>query len=260
MTLSATDMDDLRWAKQRLEQPHLANRLARWLGPRLRLVGRHVPQQWRQVAALRTHDALLNGVTWVSGTLEPGVAARQSRLHLAGACATGFIGGLVGAPALIVELPATTLIMLRSIANIASVHGENLDSMEARLQCLQVFALGGGEDQKGQSDTSYYAIRMNMAPFVEAAAQRLAQRLGSAAADSAVARLIERIAARFQIQVTERAGAAIAPVIGAASGAGVNGLFTHQMQCLGEAHFTVRRLERRHGAAVVKAAYERIAV
>lgn len=260
MSLTTNEMNELIWAKRRLEQSHLAHRLARGIANRTRFISRHIPQEWKQTAALRSHEALLHGLTWVSGTLKAGSNVRQSRCHLAGACAAGFAGGLLGAPALLVELPATTLIMLRSVANIASVHGEDMRSMESRLQCLQVFALGGGEDQHGQSDTSYYAIRANMAPLAKAAAQRLADRLGNVGGDSVVACFIERIAARFQIQVSERAGAAVAPVIGAVTGAGVNGLFTHQMQTLGEAHFTVRRLERRHGADVVQAAYEQIDV
>ena len=41
-----------------------------------------------------------------------------------------------------VELPLTTTIMLRAIADIARHNGEDSRTLEARLACLQVFALG----------------------------------------------------------------------------------------------------------------------
>ena len=42
-----------------------------------------------------------------------------------------------------IELPVSTIIMLRSIADIARSEGEDLSDPESALSCVQVFALGG---------------------------------------------------------------------------------------------------------------------
>jgi EcsC protein family len=71
---------------------------------------------------------------------------------------TGGLGGLFGALALPVELPLTTTLMLQSIADIARHHGEDLSRPEARLACLEVFALGDGRAGE-RADIGYYATR-----------------------------------------------------------------------------------------------------
>jgi len=66
--------------------------------------------------------------------------------------------GLLGAAALPVELPLTTIVMLRAIADIARHHGENLSTIEGRLACVEVFALGDrGSNER--MNLGYYASR-----------------------------------------------------------------------------------------------------
>ena len=50
----------------------------------------------------------------------------------------------------------------------------------------------------------------------------------------------------------------MAPLVGAATGAAVNLAFLEHFRGIASAHFTVRRLERAHGALAVRAAYEAI--
>ena len=71
---------------------------------------------------------------------------------------TGGVSGFFGMPALMVELPLTTTIMLRAIADIARHNGEDLDTLEARLACLQVFALGA-RGAAVRADLGYFAAR-----------------------------------------------------------------------------------------------------
>mgnify|MGYP000962519498 FL=1 len=58
--------------------------------------------------------------------------------------------------------------------------------------------------------------------------------------------------------VSEKAAAVAVPVLGAAGGAAINVLFLDHFQKVAEGHFTVRQLERRHGAAAVEAAYRKL--
>ena len=74
-----------------------------------------------------------------------------------------------------------------------------------------------------------------------------------------VVRLIARIAARFNVVVSEKVAAQAVPVVGAASGAAINLLFVNSFQRTASGHFVVRRLERKYGPDVVKGAYEAIA-
>jgi hypothetical protein len=46
--------------------------------------------------------------------------------------------------------------------------------------------------------------------------------------------------------------------LGAAGGAAINVAFMDHFQDMAEGHFTVRSLERKYGAEVVRAAYEKL--
>ena len=55
------------------------------------------------------------------------------------------------------ELPVTTTIILRSIADIARNEGESISENEVKLACL-VFALGGGSESEILTETGYYTV------------------------------------------------------------------------------------------------------
>lgn len=74
----------------------------------------------------------------------------------------------------------------------------------------------------------------------------------------ALVRLITLIAARFQLQVSQKTAAQIVPIIGAAGGAVINLLFIDHFQDMSRGHFTVRCLERQYGSEAVRRVYERI--
>src|ERR1700746_681884 len=76
-------------------------------------------------------------------TVRSSPPANSQFLHRALATASGAAGGTFGLAALPVELPVSTTIMLRSIADIARSEGEDLSDPEAALACVEVFALGG---------------------------------------------------------------------------------------------------------------------
>jgi hypothetical protein len=87
----------------------------------------------------------------------------------------------------------------------------------------------------------------------------LAEALGAAAGrglSTLLPGFLSAVAARFGLPVAVKISAQMAPVVGAATGAAVNLAFLAHFRTLAEAHFTVRRLERRHGPVMVRAAYE----
>jgi hypothetical protein len=157
---------------------------------------------------------------------------------------------------LLVELPLTTTLMLRSIADIARAEGERLDDPATTLACLEVLAHGGRSARDDGSESGYFAVRTAMAQQLSAAAQYVAAHgIGSKGAPALVS-LMSRIAAKFSITVSEKLAAQAVPLVGAASGALLNTVFMSHFQAMARGHFIVRRLERRYGEAAVRQAYE----
>jgi hypothetical protein len=117
-------------------------------------------------------------------------------------------------------------------------------------ECLKVFALGGRNPGDDDAESGYFALRVALAEAVQTAVGRgVAQFLPG---------FLGAIAARFGAPVAFKLSAQAAPVIGAAGGAAVNLAFLEHFRGIARAHFTIRRLERRHGPALVRAAYERL--
>lgn len=65
--------------------------------------------------------------------------------------------------------------MLRSIAEIANAEGEDARSVESRLACLEVLALGGSSAADDSSETGYYAVRIALGQEVSAAVKFLSE-------------------------------------------------------------------------------------
>jgi hypothetical protein len=169
---------------------------------------------------------------------------------------TGGAAGFFGLPALLVELPVTTVLILRSIATIARRRGEDLADPKVRLACLEVLALAP-KNRKGLiAETSYYAARTFLAKAVSEAAANFLERGVANASAPLIVDLVSSIGSRFGTVVTEKAAAGAIPIIGAIGGAAINLAFMDHFQKIAWAHFSVRRLERTHGPETVRKHYE----
>jgi hypothetical protein len=202
-----------------------------------------------------TRTALERGLGVALGTMAGEPRRSSERLHKAAAAATGAVGGFFGLGGLTVELPVTTVVMLRSIADIARSEGEDITRPETRLACLEVFALGGGGGDRG-AETGYYAVRATLSQALGEAARHIAQHgLGREGAPALV-RAVSAIAARFGIVVEQKVALASVPFLGAVTASVINTLFIDHFQKRARGHFLVRRLEAEHGYDVVRTAYE----
>jgi hypothetical protein len=177
------------------------------------------------------------------------------RLHKVAGGVSGAIGGAFGLSALAAELPLSTAIILRSIADIARSEGEDMGTVESRLACLAVFALGGRRDADGGADTGYYAVRATLTKALGEAARHIASRGLAEKGAPVMVRFIAKIASRLGPLVTEKVAAQAVPMIGALGGAAINLLFMNHFQETARGHFIVRRLERIYGKEVVQRAY-----
>jgi hypothetical protein len=262
--LSPEDEAALRQAVAALERTTFAGRLTEMVGRQIDFAGKLVPQPISgavgKAVTLALRAALRVALTSLSRRAEgPSPARDRRKLHRALVTASGAVGGAFGLVTLPVELPVSTTLILRSIAEIARSEGENLDDPEAALACLEVFALGG---QSGTSDLvegGYFALRGFLAKSVSEAARHIAVRGVGGETAPILLRLMSQIAARFGLVVTQKVAAQAIPVLGAVGGAAVNLAFAQHFQSLARGHFVVRRLERTYGHAPIRAAYERIA-
>jgi len=167
----------------------------------------------------------------------------------------GGVGGFFGMAALPFELPLTTTLMLRSIAEIARAEGEDVKSLETMLACLEVFALGGGRGETSKLGLEYYAARAMLTKLTRDVSRSMMERGAINASSPIIARLVGELVSRFGFAVSDRFAYGIVPVIGALGGATVNIVFTDHFQRVARGHFVVRRLERDYGAAVIRRHY-----
>ena len=79
--------------------------------------------------------------------------------------------GAFGLAGLAVELPVSTTLMLRAIADHARAQGEDLSRPEPRLQCLAVFAYGSPRAADDAAEAGYFAVRAALARSVSEAAE-----------------------------------------------------------------------------------------
>jgi len=145
--------------------------------------------------------------------------------------------------------------MLRSIADIARSEGESISSMETKLACMEVFALGGTTRADDASEGGYYAVRAALAKSIADASEFLVTKTLTEEGAPVLIRFITVIAERFGIQVTEKAAAQAIPAIGAAGGAIINTLFMDHYQDMAKGHFIIRRLERKYSKALIEDTY-----
>jgi hypothetical protein len=256
--LDEEDRAALLAAVRCLEHPGFAARLTNLVGQPVELIGRALPPAATQAIAAGTTRALNAALRVALMTLKRAPRARSPRLYATLATASGAAGGAFGLVGLPIELPVSTVIMLRAIAEIARHAGEDLTSPEAALACIQVFALGGPRPGREAAESGYFAVRGVLAKSVSEAARYVAQRGLIEEGAPALVRLLNLIAARFGIAVTQKLAAQAIPVLGAVSGAAVNYAFIDHFQDLAAGHFTVRRLERLYGKDVVRKAYEEL--
>lgn len=256
MLMSPEDIQELRAAKELLENPGITAKLTNLLGTPIEKGFDLLPNNWRDKVGIATRDALMIALKGALFTMDSNAKEAYPRWHKFAAALSGGVGGAFGLPALVIELPVSTTIMLRSIADIGRSHGEQMKSAESRIACLEVFALGGPSKRDDSSESGYFAIRGALARAVTEASEYLAEKTIVEEGAPALVRLIAVIAARFQVQVSEKAAAMAVPIIGAVGGGGVNLLFIDHFQDMSRGHFVVRKLERKYGEDLVRTTYE----
>ncbi len=265
--LAADDRDALLRAVGELERHSWASRLTTLLRRETGVIRWPIPSHISALAGRAAGPALEASLKVALRSLARQPLRDRRGFHKGLAALAGGAGGAFGLSSFLVELPFTTTIMLRSIADIARNEGEDLADPATTLACLAVFGLGGGRAATGNAvgvqdeailDTGYFAIRALLATTVGEAARFTLGRGAASEVTPLVARYLASISARFGVAVSQKLAAQAIPVIGAATGAAINYAFVDHFQTVAHGHFTILRLERRYGAALVRQEYELI--
>jgi hypothetical protein len=255
------EIDELGRAKKRLEYPGLGARIANVIGTPIDKGFNRLPEGWQQKVGEATRTALLKGLEFSIVTLDS-KNRRQSKdwLHKLLVSTSGALGGALGLPALPLELPVSTCIILRSVADIAQSEQHDLSLIQVRLSCLEVLALGGNTTKDDSAKTAYWSVRIALARAISEAAAYLAEKGLAEETPPVLLRLISAIGARFGVMVSEELAAKAIPVVGAVLGAGVNYMFMDHFQDMAHGHFVVLRLEQQHGTEAVRREYDALRV
>lgn len=267
---TSQDWRDLQRAVDLLESPTLTAKMANLIGSPLEFAVKRLPDSVSRRIHGAVEAALFKSAQAALWTMEntPGKAA-STRWHKLAAATSGAVGGAFGFTTLFIELPVSTTIMMRSVADVARSEGFDLRDMSTRHACLEVFALGGNSGKDDASETGYYITRGFTAEVMRHLSAELAGRavggspvmigLTPKEAGKWLAKLVEKVAARFGVVVTEKFAAQAVPIVGAVAGATLNTMFTDYYQDVARGHFIVRRLERTYGYETVRAAYSMLA-
>jgi hypothetical protein len=252
------DSNDLKMAVNLLEKPGLSIRLINLLGYPIEGIVQALPRRIGQAIGNTATKAVGTAFYAALSTMDKKRHGRPFRwTHRVMVFVSGAVGGFFGLPGLIVELPISTGLMLRSIADIARSEGEELSSIDTHLACITVFALGGRSKKDNAADTTYYVVRAAVTRTLSEAAEFITQRGIMEEGAPIAIRVMANLASRFGVIVTDKIAAEMVPILGALGGASINLLFINHFQATARGHFIVRRLERKYGGEFVKKEYEK---
>jgi hypothetical protein len=258
--MDQSDLLRLEEAVGLLENPDWIAHITDLIGIPIEKAFEKLPKRANEIITNATMKSIQKALKIAVSTLNGGYRGSPSNWwHRITVVASGGTGGFFGLPGLTVELPISTTIMLRSIADIARSEGEDLNNVEARLACVQVFALGGSRLANDSEGSKYFGARLVFARAITEACEFIAEKGLIEEGAPALVRLIIQIASRFEVVVSEKVAGQCIPVIGSLGGATINYLFIKHFQSVAKGHFIVRHLERKYGKETVRNKYESLA-
>ena len=249
------DLEIIAKAKAALEADSMALRLNNYVGKKLDGAVKKLPDAWQSKLSKGINYSLSKATEWAfatTGSRECPVL-REDWMHMAGVLGSGFLGGAGGFSTVVWELPASTMIMMRSIGCIAEKEGLNMSDPKTRLGCVSVLAMGADPKRVQSDELGYWVTRKAMAGLVT----KVLEWNGRGTVPPLV-QFITKTSARFGVVISEKIAAQVAPGVGALAGAGINGIYLNHYQNVAHAHFSIERLCMTYGETSVKEAYARI--
>ncbi|WP_224483467.1 EcsC family protein [Robertkochia aurantiaca] len=270
--ISEKDLQQIAQAKHILENPGWMMKAANSFGSPLESLGKKVPVKLQTKLQATIEKTLKKIIQANLVTIKEGkeFSKPKNALYKGVVGASGGLSGVlgsttgIGTAAFVGDLVISTKFMMRSIMDIARSHGEDLHKLETQLACMEVFALGGTSEEDDGVETSYYATRYALAAALGQMNKSalntvlsLAMGYTNTLGMNAINKFVAMIAGRFSTVALEKFIAQSIPVLGGAGGAGINVLFINHFQKMADAHFTIRKMERKYGGEKVKAAFSK---
>ncbi len=151
------------------------------------------------------------------------VPDQQPWVNTAVTTAMGAAGGLGGVSTALMELPATTAMLLRAIQGAAAREGFDPSEENVKFDCVRVLSAAGPLSHDDGADLGFFSVRLTLT-------------------GPAMQRLIAAVAPRFSIVLGQKLAAQSVPVLGALAGGGANYVYTRYYQQIARVHFGLRRL------------------
>lgn len=236
------------------------------VGSVLTLPGKVMPKRVKTWVLDFAQSAIKASMYGASATMRDGPGTPAStKTHKVLTAVSGAAGGVFGLAGAAVEVPFTTTLTLRAIADIARSEGFDVKDASVRVECATVLSMGSDSSDDDEALEGYFTSRSALAHIAVKASEEVAKAAAEAAtkaglksistdtAGSWVGQLIVKILERFGIPLTSKIAAGAVPVISAVSAATLNTLFTDYYQAIARGHFITRRLENKYGEEAVRA-------
>lgn len=249
MELSSQELEQLINAKNLLTQPSMVDKLNSVAENALTGIidKMSTPEVMNKIANI-TQKAIEKAASVALFSIDRELTTTSkfsNNLHKGLAVLTGIGGGFFGLAGFSVELPAITILILRSIADIARIKGLDIDLVETKLDCLNVLGYSRSSSSHDLDVNNYFESRLELMSLM-------------ATGTNMVSRAISRVAAYFAMDALDLAAAQSIPLMGAASGGAVNYIFMKHYQDIAEGYFTIRMLERKYGTRFIQNLYENL--
>ncbi len=137
--------------------------------------------------------------------------------------AMGAAGGFGGLPSALVELPATTTMLLRIIQGVAAENGFDPNAESVQFDCIRVFAAAGPLAADDGADLGFLTLRVTLT-------------------GGAMQRLIATVAPRLAAVLGQKLATQTIPILGAVAGATINYVYSGYYREIAHVHFGLRRL------------------
>ena len=168
-------------------------------------------------------ERALNLAMRAANTSRGAVGEQKPWVNTALTTVMGAAGGFGGLPSALVELPATTTMLLRAIQDVAVAQGFDPASESVQFDCIRVLAAAGPLAEDDGADLGFFSLRLTLT-------------------GGAMQRLIATVAPRLATVLGQKLAAQTVPVLGAVAGATANYVYTSYYQEIAHVHFGLRRL------------------
>ncbi|WP_170572821.1 EcsC family protein [Ruegeria atlantica] len=181
-----------------------------------------LPEPIRQGLTGATEHALWFAMHAAEGSRRA-VPDQHPWVNTAVATAMGAAGGLGGMSTALMELPATTAMLLRAIQGAAAREGFDPSEEGVKFDCVRVLSAAGPLANDDGADLGFFSVRLTLT-------------------GPAMQRLIAAVAPRLSVVLGQKLAAQSVPVLGAIAGGGTNYVYTRYYQQIARVHFGLRRL------------------